>query len=130
MKNQIQNLERFRSIARFTNRFYVIFEINKSSNFDSFIFAIFTSIHDSKYITLKKLVRKLQTIHHWKSHIVEKISRSASLKKFARKFQIRLNSLKYKTENTNDCCKKMLKIQFSRMCCNQNSIDIIWRKQN
>ena len=23
----------------------------------------------------------------------------------------------------------MLKIQFSRMCCNQNAIDIIWRKK-
>ena len=90
------------SIARFTIRFYVIFEVNKSSNFDSFVFALFASMHD--FITSKEFVRKFQTTHRWKIHIVKKVTslreshrwenhiaeRVTSLKELARKFQIEL----------------------------------------
>ena len=58
------------SIARFTNRLYVIFEVNKLSNFDLFVFAIFASMYDLA----------LQNLRHWKNlfenskqYIVEKI---------------------------------------------------------
>ena len=63
------------SIARFTNRFYVIFEINKSSNFDSFVFAIFASMYDS---TRQNLRHRESLLENFKIRIVEKV---ASLKK-------------------------------------------------
>ena len=134
------------SIAIFTNRFYVIFEINKSSNFDSFVIAIFASMYDLTLQNLRHLKSLFKNFKQYiaekiKIYIVEKISEFVVLKKLVRKFQnthrwenlhenFKLNSLKYWTENTNDCCEKMLKIQFSQMCCNQDSIDIIWRKKN
>ena len=92
------------------------------SNLDSFVFAIFTSMHDLD-----------QDISRWKSllgdfrqriaekaeiYIAEKVCTKAS------------DSLEYRAEDTNDCCEKVLKIQFSQMCCNQNPVNIIWRKQN
>ena len=98
------------SIARFTIRLYVIFEVNKSSNLDSFVFAIFASMHDLilEFIALKKLARKFQTTYRWKNRIVEKIT---SLKKFQNSS---LKSLKYKADDTNDYCKKMLKYSFRK----------------
>ena len=104
------------SIARLTNRLYVIFEVNKLSNFDLFDFAIFAS-NSSHWKSL---------FENFKQRIAEKVT---SLKKFVlRKFQnsslrnlhenFRLNSLKYKTDDTNDCCEKMLKYSF-RKCVMQ-----------
>ena len=66
------------SVARLTNRSYVIFETNESSDFDSLVSAIFASVYD---LTLestasRKLVRKLQAIHRWgssKDYLVEVI---------------------------------------------------------
>ena len=119
------------SIARFTIRFYVIFEINRLFNFDSFVFANFASMYN---LTLQNLRHWENLLESFKQYIAKKIT---SLKKFQDTHRwkslhenFKLNSLKYRAENTNDCCEKMLKIQFSRMCCSQNSIDIIWRKQN
>ena len=79
-----RNFSDARSHARFTIRFYVIFEINRLSNFDSFVFAIFASMYDLilqnlRHITLSEFVRKFQTTHRWKSYIVEKVN---SLKEF------------------------------------------------
>ena len=87
------------SIARFTIRFYVIFEINKLSNFDSFVFAIFASMYNlilqnlrhrkSLFENFKQhIVEKVLKYVSLKNHIVEKISKFVALKKFARKFQI------------------------------------------
>ena len=74
------------SIARFTIRFYVIFKINKLSNFDSFVFAIFALIYNfdqiisrwkslfenfKQYIVEK--ITSLKKLHRWKNYIVEKI---------------------------------------------------------
>ena len=63
------------SIARFTNRLYVIFEINKSSNFDSFVFAIFASIYN---LLLQNLRHRENLFENFKQYIVEKV---VSLKK-------------------------------------------------
>ena len=67
--------------------FTLYFKSIRVSNFDSFVFAIFASIHD---LTLKKFVRKFQTTYCWKNRIVKKIIslKKFVLKKFARKFQI------------------------------------------
>ena len=66
------------SIARFTNRLYVIFEVNKSSNFDSFESAIFASMCD----LTQNLLRWKSLLENFKQCIVEKISKIISLKKF------------------------------------------------
>ena len=114
------------SIARFTIRFYVIFEINKLSNFDSFVFAIFASMHDLilKSITLKKFVRKFQTTYRWENHIVEKTSKFVALKKFARKFQIefvKIQSKKHKRLLWKNVENTIFANVLDR-CCNQNSL--------
>ena len=64
------------SIAYFTIRFCVIFEINK---FIEFRFARFYNFridvwfNFKKFTSSKKFVRKFQTIHYWKNYIVEKV---------------------------------------------------------
>ena len=113
-------------IARFTIRFYVIFEVNKSSNLDSFVSAVFTSMHDLESITLKELARKLQTIRHWESFKTHRFEEASELiVKEALDIRIYIaertctkasDSLEYWTEDTNDCCEKMLKVQSSQMC--------------
>ena len=130
MKKQIQNLERFRTIARFTNRFYVIFQVITCIKFRFVRFCNFRidSWFKFKIYHVEKVCSKIS------NNVSLRKSKFASLKKSYRWKSLhenfKLNSLKYKTKNTNDCCEKMLKIQFSRMCYNQNSIDIIWRKKN
>ena len=66
------------SIARFTNRSYVIFEVNRLLNFDSFVSAVFASMYDLilKSTALKDFARKFQTIHRWENsrdHFTEKV---------------------------------------------------------
>ena len=118
------------SIARFTIRFYVISQANTciESRFVRFCNLHIDAWSRSRHITLKKLARKLQTMHRWKNsrthrwkrriYIVEKVCTKTS------------DSIEYRADDTNDCCEKVLKIQFSQMCCNQNPVDIIWRKKN
>ena len=74
---EIQNVFN-RSIARLTIRSYVIFEVNRSSNFDSFVFAIFASMHDLilESITFKEFARKLQTIHRWENFRTHRFKRA------------------------------------------------------
>ena len=63
---------------RHTNRFCSSSSLVASSKINSFVFAVFASMHDSvaKSTSSRKLVRKLQTIHRWKnsrSHFVERV---------------------------------------------------------
>ena len=93
-RRNIQNVAIFQIFDR---TFYnsILRHIWNTSNFDSFVFAVFASMYDLifqnlRYIMLKKFVRKLQTIyrwksqnlhrwknflksHRWKNHIVEKV---------------------------------------------------------
>ena len=84
-----KNLKRFQSFDRtFYNSILFYIEINKLSNFDSFVFAIFVSMYNflrhwkslfenfKQYIVEK--ITSLKKLHRWKNHIVEKIT---SLKK-------------------------------------------------
>ena len=64
-----------RSVARLTIRPYVIPEANRSSDLDSFVSAVFASVHDLALgpTTSGELARKLQAIHRWgssRSHFV------------------------------------------------------------
>ena len=128
------------SIARFTNRLYVIFEVNRSSNLDSFVFAVFASMHDLslKFTALRKFARKLQTTYRWKNRIAEKVTslrefaleklQNSSLKKFARKLQtelVRILSRKHRRM----LWKSVEKYSFRKKII-KKSIDIIWRKKN
>ena len=58
------------SIARLTIRSYVISEVNRSSNFDSFISAIFASMYD---LALQNLRHRESLLENFKQYIVEKI---------------------------------------------------------
>ena len=81
-------------VARLTNRPYVIPEVNRSSDLDSFVSAISTSMHDPEYTTLEKLARKLQAIHRWGSQSLGELAlgelQNSSLRELARKLQARL----------------------------------------
>ena len=54
----------------------------------------------------------LRESHRWESYIVEKVCTKVS------------NSLEYWTEDTNDCCEEVLKVQFSQICSTNVAIKI------
>ena len=111
MKSHIQNVASFKysinnSIARFTNRSYVISEVNKfiESRFVRFCtFRIDVWSSSSESTSLREFARKLQNTHRWRSsrsHFVERVcwqqwqsltsfnrSKSIELREFARKLQ-------------------------------------------
>ena len=108
------------SIARFTIRFYVIFEVNRLSNFDSFVFAVFASMYD--------LV--LQNLRHWRNSRMRIVERITSLKKFqnssSKKFKRKLQTefVKIQSRWHKRLLWKSIEIQFSQMCCADVAIRI------
>ena len=126
----IKTSQFFSSIARFTNRLYVISQIITCIEFRFVRFCSFRidTWFSSRIYHIEKVCSKISNNASLKKSKFASLKKSHRWKNLHENF--RLNSLEYRAENTNDCCEKMLKIQFSQMCCNQNSIDIIWRKQN
>ena len=59
------------SIARLTIRLYVISEVNRSSNLDSFNFAIFASMYN---LALQNLRHRESLFESFKQYIVEKVT--------------------------------------------------------
>ena len=69
------------SIARFTNRFYVIFEVNRLSNFDSFDFAFSHRIHRIEKICSKVSSNvSLKELHRWKSFKIHRFEKTLNIK--------------------------------------------------
>ena len=82
----------------------------------------------------KKLAWKLQNTHRWRSSKTRRwksqnLHRWKSLLENSRHHDI-CSEQKIQTEDTSECCEKMLKSTIFAVINAQKSVDIIWRKKN
>ena len=90
------------SIARLTIRLYVISEVNRSSNLDSFVSAIFASMYD---LALQNLRYRESLLENFRQYIAEEALEVTSLRKSAamtvtHKESVALGKLARKLQNT------------------------------